>query len=88
MLNERQGLIVWFQHRKNIRTIKKYGHLIYVSKKMRFAVIYVNQDEIEAIESEIVKLPFVKKVQQSYRPFIDTKFENSKLDEAKIYDYK
>lgn len=88
MLIERQGLIVWFQHRKNIRTIKKYGHLLYVSRKMRYAVLYVNRDEIEAIENELLKYPFVKKLQRSFRPYLDTRFENSRPDEAKLYDYK
>lgn len=84
----RQGLIVWYKHRKNIRQIKRYGHLIYASRKMRFVVIYVNQDEIDKIEANLQKLPFVTKLERSYRPFVATSFENAKPDEAKLYDYK
>ena len=40
---KRQGLIVWFQHRKNLKTIKKFGNLLYVSKKLKYAVPYVDQ---------------------------------------------
>ena len=85
---KRQGLIVWFQHKRNIKQIKRFGHLIYVSKKMRYAVIYVNQDDIEDIEQSMSKLSYIIKVDRSYKPFIKTDYENAKPDKAKMYDYK
>ncbi len=85
---KRQGIIVWFQHMKNVRNLKRYGHIIYVSKKLRYAVIYVNEIDIHSIETKLLRLPFVSKVEQSYKPFIQTNFENAKPDEAKQYDYK
>ena len=88
MRTKRQGLIVWFQHKRNIKQIKRFGHLIYVSKKMRYAVIYVNQEELEEIEEAILKLSYIIKVDRSYKPFIETNYENAIPDKAKIYDYK
>lgn len=88
MDSKRQGLIVWFQHRKNIKHIKRFGNLIYVSRKLRYAVIYVDQANIDAIEEEIFKLPFISKVERSFKPFVNTDFENALFDEAKLYDYK
>ncbi|HLQ84162.1 MAG TPA: DUF2129 domain-containing protein [Pseudogracilibacillus sp.] len=88
MRTKRQGLIVWFQHKRNIKQIKRFGHLIYVSKKMRYAVIYVNQDELEEIEEAMLKLSYIIKVDRSYKPFIETNYENAIPDKAKIYDYK
>ncbi|WP_163970766.1 YlbG family protein [Oceanobacillus halotolerans] len=88
MRMKRQGIIVWFQHMKNVRNLKRYGHIIYVSKKLRYAVIYVNEIDIHSIETKLLRLPFVSKVEQSYKPFIQTNFENAKPDEAKQYDYK
>ena len=88
MNNKRQGLIVWFQHMRNIKQIKRLGHLIYVSKKMRYAVIYVNQSDIETIESKLSKYSFISKVERSYKPFVKTEFDNALPDEAKQYDYK
>jgi len=87
-IEQRQGLIVWFQHRKNIKHLKKYGNIIYVSKKMRYAVIYVDQRTIDEFEKELKKLSFVSKVERSQKPFIKTDFENARPDEAKMYDYK
>lgn len=88
MRTKRQGLIVWFQHMNNIKKIKRFGNLIYVSKKLKYAVIYVNQSEIEEIEEKLLKYRFVSKVERSYKPFLTTEFENAKPDEAKQYDYK
>ena len=85
---KRQGMIVWFQHRKNLKTIKKYGNLLYVSKRMRYAVLYVNQDEYEEIMEKLLSYSFVSKVDRSYRPFLKTDFENALPDKAKQYDYK
>lgn len=85
---ERQGLIVWYQHRKNIAQIKRFGHLIYASHKMRYAILYVDQASIDEKEKELQHLPFVKKVERSHKPFLKTDFENALPDQAKLYDYK
>jgi len=88
MRKKRQGIIIWFQHRRNIRQIKKFGHLVYVSMKMRYALIYVNQEEIEDIEKRLLKFSFVSKIDRSYKPFVATTYDNPTPDQAKIYDYK
>lgn len=88
MRTDRQGIVVWFQHMKNIKQLKRYGNLIYTSKKQRYAVIYVNQAEIEEVETKIMRHSFVSRIERSYKPFIRTDFENSKPDKAKQYDYK
>lgn len=88
MIAQRQGLIVWFQHMKNMKHIKRYGNLIYASKKHKYAVIYVNQEDIDTIEQKLLRHSFVSKVDRSYKPFIRTDYDNSKPDDAKKYDYK
>lgn len=85
---KRQGIIVWFQHMKNIKQIKRYGHLLYASKKLKYAVIYVDQTELEDIENKLLKLSFVSKIDRSFKPFVQTNYENAKPDKAKQYDYK
>ncbi|MGY0692274.1 YlbG family protein [Virgibacillus sp. FSP13] len=88
MRTNRQGIIVWFQHMKNLRQIKRYGHLIYTSKKLKYAVLYVDQDDVDNIEKKLLRLSFVSKIDRSYKPFIRTNYENAKPDKAKQYDYK
>ncbi|SEN64200.1 Uncharacterized protein YlbG, UPF0298 family [Amphibacillus marinus] len=88
MRSNRQGLIIWFQHMKNIKQLKRYGHLIAVSRELRYAVIYFDQEEIEDYVIKIERLPFVSKVDYSYKPFVRREFDNTKIDKAKEYDYK
>lgn len=85
---KRQGLIVWFRQMKNIKQLKRHGHLISVSRKLRYAVIYVDQDQVADRVSRLERLPFVKKVDRSLKPFINQEFDNTIVDEAKEYDYK
>lgn len=88
MRTNRQGIIVWFQQMKNVKHIKRYGNLIYVSKKLKYAVLYVNQSELENIETKLLKYHFVSKVERSYKPDLKTEYENAMPDKAKQYDYK
>ncbi len=85
---KRQGIIVWFQHRKNIKHIRRFGNLLHVSKKLRYAVVYVDQVDLDTIVEDLSKLPFILKVDVSYKPFLKMDFENALPDEAKVYDYK
>ncbi len=88
VIRKRQGLIVWFQHMRNLKHIKRYGNLIYASRKRKYAVVYVDQDRIDKIEEKLLRHSFVSKVERSYKPFIRTDFERAKNDEEKKYDYK
>lgn len=87
-MNERQGLIVYVHQMKHAKSLRKYGHVNFISRKLKYVVIYCNRDEIESLKNKIQRLPFVKDVVESYRPLLKTEFENSKPDKAKEYDYK
>lgn len=87
MRPRRQGLIVWYRHRRNVRQLKKYGHLLYASRKMKYVVLYVNQDETEKIKEALKNLSFVEKVEASYKPKIRTSFAKKDITELREYDY-
>ncbi|MDY0405985.1 DUF2129 domain-containing protein [Virgibacillus sp. 179-BFC.A HS] len=88
MGNERIGMIVWFHHMKNLKQLKKMGNFIYASKRMKYAVIYVDKADMKEIEKKVLRFPFVSNVEWSQKPFLNTEFENAKPDKAKQYDYK
>ncbi|MBO8176404.1 YlbG family protein [Aeribacillus pallidus] len=88
MFVERQGLIVWLYHLKHVKSIRRFGNIHYVSKRLKYVVLYCNQDELETVIDKLSSFSFVKKVEPSYKPFLKTEFENSKPDKAKEYDYK
>lgn len=75
MLNERQGLVIWVRNLRNVKTLRKYGNLHYVSKKMKYAVIYCNKSDIERISEKISALGFVKSVEPSLRCTLKTEFD-------------
>lgn len=88
MLSQRQGLIVWLHSIKQAKMLRKFGNVHYVSKKLKYVVLYCDQEDIESLEHKLNSLSYVKKVEPSYKPFLKIEYENSKPDKAKEYDYK
>lgn len=84
----RQGLIIWLFSLKNAKALRRFGNVHYVSKRMKYVVLYCDQDEVEDLVKKLSSFPFVKKVEPSYKPFLKTEFENSRPDKAKEYDYR
>ncbi len=87
MFTERQSLVVWLHSLKNSKQLRKFGNIHFVSKRLKYVIVYCNKDEIEGLQKKLTSLPYVKQVDVSYRPFIKDEFE-TKMDKAKEYDYK
>lgn len=85
--NRRQGMIVYLHSLKQSKMLRKFGNVHYVSKRLKYVVLYCDMNQIEKTMEKIASYSFVKKVEPSYKPFIKLEFE-SKLDKAKEYDYK
>lgn len=88
MFGERQGIIVYLHTLKQAKMLRKFGNIHYVSKKLKYAVLYTNMEDVEALSEKLRSYSFVKRVELSYKPFLKMEYENSKPDKAKEYDYK
>jgi uncharacterized protein YlbG (UPF0298 family) len=88
MLGQRQGIIVWLYSLKQAKMLRRFGNVHYVSKRLKYVVLYCDLADTEELMEKINSYSFVKKVEPSYKPFLKTEFENSKPDKAKEYDYK
>lgn len=88
MFGQRQGIIIWLYSLKQAKMLRRFGNVHYVSKRLKYVVLYCNQGEIKETMEKIQSYSFVKKVDLSYKPDLKTEFENSKPDKAKEYDYK
>lgn len=88
MIQKRRGIIVWLTSLKYAKQLRKLGNVIYVSKKMKYAVVYTNEEMVERTISHLESLYFVKKVDISVKPELKTEYQNAKPDKAKEYDYK
>ncbi len=68
--------------------LRRFGNVHYVSRRLKYVVLYCNQDEVDTLIDKISSYSFVKKVEPSYKPFLKMEYEGKKPDKAKEYDYK
>lgn len=88
MIGQRQGIIVWLHSLKHSKMLRKFGNIHYVSKRLKYVVLYNDMENTDSIVEKLNALPYVKRVEPSYKPFLKIEFENKKPDRAKEYDYK
>ena len=82
-ITERQGLIVYINNFHVLRRLRRYGHIVYVSKRMSYVVLYVNRSLVEELTKELEQLHSVTSVKLSEWPNIDpTVFRLSDVDNA------
>lgn len=73
-LTKRRGLVVWVYSLRQLKNLKRFGLVHYVSRKMKYVVIYLNEDDFAETMQKIEKLHFVRSVDPSYRPDIEMNF--------------
>ncbi|KRL57065.1 YlbG family protein [Furfurilactobacillus rossiae] len=67
----RQALHVFVRNLRQVRQLRRFGDIEYISKKLHYVVIYMDQDDISRNQQAINKLSFVRRVMVSERPEID-----------------
>lgn len=85
MVPERTGFIVWVSDVKAARNLEKYGSLHYVSRKMHYAVLYVNADRAEETMKNVKRLSYVKKIERSYRNELKTEYNGEFEEKTRFY---
>lgn len=71
---ERLGLVVYLHYNRDAKKLKGFGDLLYHSRKMRYVVLYIDQENMDDVVSKLKKERFVKKVFPSYVKDIDQNF--------------
>lgn len=85
MMIERSGLIIWVNDIKAARNLERFGSLHYISKKMNYAVLYIHASKVDETTRNLLKLPYVKKVEKSYRNEIKTEYSSDMQDKTRFY---
>jgi uncharacterized protein YlbG (UPF0298 family) len=85
MFAERTGYIIWVSDIKAARNLEKYGNVHYISRRMHYAVIYMNADRAEDTVKNIRRLSYVRKVERSFRNEIRTEYND---DKEKMKEYE
>lgn len=73
----RQSIIVWLYNLKYVKNIRKFGHVHFISKKLRYIVMYIDSVNYEETIKKIERLHFVQKIEISYRDEIDMTWKNA-----------
>lgn len=74
---ERQSLVVWLYTLKQLKNIRKFGHVQFISKRLRYVILYINRDEEKETIEKLTRLHFVKKVEISHRDEIDMTWKDA-----------
>lgn len=87
-IRERQGIIVWVYTLRQVKNLRRFGHIHYVSNRMKYLVLYVDKAELEKTVERLQGLHYVRKVEISHRPEIDMTFQNALPGKTKNKDGK
>ncbi|MDQ0059561.1 YlbG family protein [Paenibacillus harenae] len=85
MLPERTGYIVWVSDLKAARSLERFGTVHYMSRKMHYVVMYMNADRAEEAVRQMDRLPYVRKIERSFRNEIKTEYSKDNEDKTRAY---
>lgn len=81
LTKSRQKIIIWLESTRQMSSLKRYGFIHYVSRKMKYAIMYVNQEDLEKAVEAISKLKYVRSVELSPVDEVNLTFDHV-LDEV------
>lgn len=76
-MKKREKIYIWLYSFKQFNALKKFGLIHYSSRKMKYVVMYVDEDQLEDVIDQISQLSFVREVQKSPQKSVDMTFEHS-----------
>ncbi|BGE82703.1 DUF2129 domain-containing protein [Staphylococcus croceilyticus] len=77
-LVSRVSLIVYLKHIKHERQIRKYGHIVYTNKQRKYVVLYVNEQDADAVVHKLMKLKYVLNIDGSPYKYLKKTYEKEK----------
>lgn len=83
---KRQGIIIWVYTLRQLKNLKRFGYIHYVSNRLKYIVMYVDQNEVEDKMKQLNSLHYVRKVEISHRPEIDMTFQNVLKENRELKD--
>lgn len=70
-LTARRALVIYINGTRVIRTLRQYGVVRYVSRRMHYVILYVDQAQLPQLQTKISHFRAVRRVEKSYRPDLD-----------------
>lgn len=67
-MNPRRGVVVWVYSLKQIKALRHYGTVMFVSKRMKYVYLYMDETEVTSVVPKLEALRFVRAVTVSPHP--------------------
>ncbi|HEM2921780.1 DUF2129 domain-containing protein [Streptococcus suis] len=74
---DRISLTVYLHYNRDARKLNQYGDIVYHSKRLRYVLVYMDQDKVDLAITKLKKEKFVKKLVPSYIKELDQNFVGS-----------
>ncbi|HFI0595293.1 TPA: DUF2129 domain-containing protein [Streptococcus suis] len=74
---DRISLTVYLHYNRDARKLNQYGDIVYHSKRLRYVLVYMDQDKLDVAITKLKKEKFVKKLVPSYIKELDQNFVGS-----------
>ncbi|QIL50688.1 YlbG family protein [Weissella coleopterorum] len=71
-IKARRSVIVYLNNVKQAKQLRRFGVIEYISDKLKYAVIYMDEADIDKKQLLISRLGFVKSVEVSNWPEVDS----------------
>ena len=80
----RRGVIVYLYHLRQSKQLRRFGNIQYVSRKMKYALVYMDEELVDKTVSKLKQLRFVKRVEISRRPVLKVEFDEQNQKAYKL----
>lgn len=86
MFPQRLGIVVFVRDIKSARNLERFGSVHFISKKLHYVSMYIDEEKADQTMLKISRLPYVKTVERSFRKEIPVEYA-SKSDKSKqVYE--
>ena len=62
---DRKSLVVYFRNPKAVKQMAEYGEIKYYTKKGKYAILYLNKEDISKVTEQLLKIKLVRRVEES-----------------------
>lgn len=76
-ITKRLGLAVWMKDLRKARSLERLGNIHFISKRLKYVYMYVDQHSADQLIRQIERQPFVKRVDPSKRNQITLDFSQA-----------
>ena len=62
---DRKSLVVYFRNPKAVKQMAEYGEIKYYTKKGKYAILYLNKEDITKVTEQLLRIKLVRRVEES-----------------------